>query len=88
MCLCLRGGGPVAAGEVSLPPIVIIAPRVPEGPPTHLLQLDLTRTTLLETPRSATVLPRALLEESGAAGPAALLGNDPSVGENYAPLGY
>lgn len=76
------------ASASPLAPIIITAPRQPSDYGSALTRLGLTRRTLLETPASATIIPRGLIDDQGARGVLGLIGNDASVGENYAPLGY
>lgn len=76
------------ASASPLAPIVVTAPRDTDDYGSARAVLGLTRRALLETPASATVIPRGLLDDQGARGVLGLIGNDASVGENYAPLGY
>lgn len=93
LCLAhiLTAPVPAAAAQPAsgpLAPIVIFAPREPSDYGSALTRLGLTRRTLLDTPASATIIPRGLIDDQGARGVLGLIGNDASVGENYAPLGY
>ncbi|MBI2384662.1 MAG: TonB-dependent siderophore receptor [Elusimicrobia bacterium] len=95
LCLCLShvlntASLALAAQPASGPlaPIVITAPREPNDYGSTLTRLGLTGRSLLETPASATIFPRGLIDDQGARGVLGLIGNDASVGENYAPLGY
>lgn len=76
------------ASASPLAPIVVTAPRDPDDYGSARALLGLTRRTLLETPASATVIPRGLLDDQGARGVLGAIGYDASAGENYAPLGY
>ncbi len=76
------------ASAAPLAPIVVTAPRDPDDYGSARAVLGLTRRALLETPASATVIPRGLLDDQGARGVLGAIGYDASVGENYAPLGY
>lgn len=87
-CLCLCLASVLNASASPLAPIVVTAPRDPDDYGSARAVLGLTRRTLLETPASATVIPRGLLDEQGARGVLGAIGYDASVGENYAPLGY
>lgn len=84
LCLLLV----VNASAAPLAPIVVTAPRDPDDYGSARAVLGLTRRALLETPASATVIPRGLLDEQGGRGVLGAIGYDASVGENYAPLGY
>ncbi|PIR19204.1 MAG: TonB-dependent siderophore receptor, partial [Elusimicrobia bacterium CG11_big_fil_rev_8_21_14_0_20_64_6] len=84
--LCLASVLKVSASPLA--PIVVTAPREPSDYGSTLTRLGLTGRRLLETPASATVIPRGLLDEQGARGVLGAIGYDASLGENYAPLGY
>jgi iron complex outermembrane receptor protein len=82
---------PLFAAEPPVPPqetVVVTAPRPNDDFASLKARLGLTGRSLLDTPASATVVTRALMDEQGARNVTAVIGNDASVGENYAPLGY
>ncbi|MCM2304526.1 MAG: TonB-dependent siderophore receptor [Elusimicrobia bacterium] len=93
LCLAhaLSALAPSRAEELPSPPrapVVVTAPRVPDDYWPARERLGLTGRPLRETPASVTVVPRSLMDDQGARGVAGIIGNDASVGENYAPLGY
>lgn len=86
--LDVRQAAAADSGSNPTSPLVIIAPRYPGNYGSAHAEIDLTGKPVLETPASATIIPRALLDDQGARGALGYIGNDASMGENYSPLGY
>lgn len=84
----ISSSGAVEPADKSLAPIVITAPKDAGNYDAANSRIGLARRPLIETPVAVTVLSRAVMDDQLARAITGLIGNDASVGENYAPLGY
>ena len=85
---CLPSALSVAAAESASPPIIVTAPRPEDDYAGASSGRGPWKRPVLETPASETVVTRAVMDDQMARGVVGVIGNDPSVGENYAPVGY
>ncbi len=77
-----------AATAEALPPVIVTAPRADSDYRAETAGVGPTKRPLIKTPASVTVVTRAVMDDQQARGITAAVVNDPSVSENYAPVGY